>query len=143
MLSAENITWNCECSPQVTVRAWREQGCTIPRVQAGLVTLRWPWRNLGRVFTTSRDIRRQYFYVAWIFFHSTIFSWTSNIKNISYLCCVITISWFMNKIYKFRKLEVDKGREEGLENQFYIIIFLPLSLIFLKKKYSKIMNNFA
>jgi len=54
----------------------------------------------------------------------------------------MTLSRFMNKKISSENLKLTGGGG-GLENQFYSIIFLPLSLIFLKKIYSEIMNNFA
>ena len=106
MLFAEHITKNCKCSPQVTVRAWRERGCTM--VARSLDSSRSnghgeTWEEFSQLHVISEvNTSTPWFFFSFLKFFLTI--------SVLYPYLLFLDLWIKNEL---RKLEVKKAREEG------------------------------
>ena len=125
---SENITWNCSCSPQVQVWAWRVQGCWIYAFVT-LVPASWTCDfvtlvpDLGRTGTTSLDVfcTNQFFTnLHYFFFYEHLGRFCIN------FC--IPLLFVQNAIVKKKNPRNWKGKAGALET--YPTFFSP-SLFFL------------
>ena len=109
---SENITWNCSCSPQAQVWAWRVQGCWT----CAFVTLV-PW-IVNMWFHHARSWPGENKF-PWCFLHKTI------LHHACFPSLLFFFLWKFRKIlqqflypiafcteWEKKKLEIEKGRQE-------------------------------
>ena len=119
---SENITWNCSCSPQVQVWAWRVQGswtCAFVTLVPGswtcdFVTL---VPDLGRTGTTSLDVFcTNQFFTNQIFLHY-FFLWTFRKILYQFLYPIaFCTEW------KKKKTQNSRGKTRAMEDTIWGIV---------------------